>query len=595
MAPTSTPSNSTQANAVASSKRRIVAAALLSRAPLMLPRPTQFEQAYYNYHRKIAGALAKPADVSSSWFFKSGSAAEKSFAAFNARVEKETGSEPLQQAYEMAADEVEGATRPSAGLNDVEERGTVQSLERRLDRTLYLLLKKDRREHAWQFPQGGVEEGESLLDAAKRELVEETGPNMDVWHIGRVPAGAYSYSFPKDWVKKTKSQHEGAHVFFLPMRVIRGQTKPNKNEGLVDFAWLTKEEIKEKVSPEYWDAIEPMLSDFIDRSTGDGPGTQAAAAANVAVPTSPHGLAREPYRKVLYLRQDAYPDNYVDSSFLSDLQRNVNVHPASLPQLLCQTLPITQHLASTFIFISVFVRLLRGELDPPRLLLLSGVLGIAFRIWTWFMYTPVKYIGPTSPPDAAVTAVNPSPSTGNVTSGAVTPMIPLFTLYVLSPALKTLTKATTSDSIWALSGSLFCINLFLGDYRAIPTTSHPRTRALRLPSTLPLTAALSGSTVLASRLSSNLAVFCLLLFATLWFGTFPLLRSDLPVKPTIILTVTLVGIALVSLGSVGGGAVTIAVLSLSGVAFVAPLGRGWLMIRYKDRIRGPWDQAVPRV
>lgn len=32
--------------------------------------------------------------------------------------------------------------------------------------------------------------------------------------------------------------------------------------------------------------------------------------------------ARPPYRKVLYLRQHDYPDNYVDSSFLADLQRN---------------------------------------------------------------------------------------------------------------------------------------------------------------------------------------------------------------------------------------------------------------------------------
>lgn len=36
-------------------------------------------------------------------------------------------------------------------------------LERRLDSILYLLVKKPRREHAWQMPQGGLEEGETLL------------------------------------------------------------------------------------------------------------------------------------------------------------------------------------------------------------------------------------------------------------------------------------------------------------------------------------------------------------------------------------------------------------------------------------------------
>lgn len=45
------------------------------------------------------------------------------------------------------------------------------------------------------------------------------------------------------------------------MRVIRGQARPNKKEGLVDFAWLTKEEIKDKVTKDYWEAVEPMLSE----------------------------------------------------------------------------------------------------------------------------------------------------------------------------------------------------------------------------------------------------------------------------------------------------------------------------------------------
>lgn len=50
-------------------------------------------------------------------------------------------------------------------------------------------------------------------------------------------------------------------VFFMPMRMIRGQAVPNQKEGIVDFAWLTKEEIKDKVSDEYWQAVEPILSD----------------------------------------------------------------------------------------------------------------------------------------------------------------------------------------------------------------------------------------------------------------------------------------------------------------------------------------------
>lgn len=47
----------------------------------------------------------------------------------------------------------------------------------------------------------------------------------------------------------------------MPMRMIRGQAVPNAKEGIVDFAWLTKEEVKDKVASEYWDAVAPALSD----------------------------------------------------------------------------------------------------------------------------------------------------------------------------------------------------------------------------------------------------------------------------------------------------------------------------------------------
>ncbi|KAL7337272.1 NUDIX hydrolase domain-like protein, partial [Rhodotorula toruloides] len=224
---------------------RVVASALLSRPPLILPPLSPLERSYYAYQRRIHRALAKPASVSQSWFFKKGTQAEKSF----------------MKAFEMAAEEVEGAPDYVPRETEADKKGDVTSLERKADRTLYLLLKKNRKEHAWQFPQGGVEGEESLLEAAKRELHEETGVNVDVWPSGRVPAGAYTYPFPAEH-KKKHPEHEGAKVFFMPMRIIRGQVEPNKQEGIVDFAWLTKEEVKEKVSPEYWEAVEPMLSDY---------------------------------------------------------------------------------------------------------------------------------------------------------------------------------------------------------------------------------------------------------------------------------------------------------------------------------------------
>ncbi len=52
--------------------------------------------------------------------------------------------------------------------------------------------------HVWQFPQGGIDEGEKPLVAAKRELAEETGIRTDlVKKLGKVK-GWLAYDFPDD-------------------------------------------------------------------------------------------------------------------------------------------------------------------------------------------------------------------------------------------------------------------------------------------------------------------------------------------------------------------------------------------------------------
>ncbi|BGP58704.1 glycosylphosphatidylinositol anchor biosynthesis [Rhodotorula sphaerocarpa] len=388
------------------------------------------------------------------------------------------------------------------------------------------------------------------------------------------------------------------------------------------------------------DSAEPRRGvDLVERDAGsdtDDPDMQDPAA-------------RPPYRKVLFLRQP-YPDNHVDSSFLADLKRNVNVHPANLPALLRQTLPITQHVASIFLFVAVFVRLARGDLSATGLLGVCAGLAGGLRVWAGVVAGAAAAeegddsageeddgdgdgLRPTAPAAA-------SPTPLSLTGTA----IPLVALYLLAPVLKTLTRATTSDSIGALSGALFAVNVLLADYRAVPPVEtgarsggdvawwrrglgalFRRSRGARssrrhrrppgrstppplarrrapLPSTLSLTAALSGSTVLASRLALNAQVFALLLFSTLWFGPFPLLRSTLSLRPTLVMTYGLCAASLLMVQrAAAGGAGTATVTAtwaagavLVGISVGAPMARGWLHVRYKDRLSGPWDVVPPR-
>ncbi|GAA5808405.1 hypothetical protein MFLAVUS_001796 [Mucor flavus] len=88
----------------------------------------------------------------------------------------------------------------------------------------YMLVQKPRKSHAWQFPQGGQDPGETGSEAALRELREECGSDLKVSLVDTTPIGVYQYKFPR----KRTDGYIGARVSFFRADYLFGQCQPDE-------------------------------------------------------------------------------------------------------------------------------------------------------------------------------------------------------------------------------------------------------------------------------------------------------------------------------------------------------------------------------
>ncbi len=121
----------------------------------------------------------------------------------------------------------------------------------------FLIVKKPRKHHAWQFPQGGVDRGETLLEGAQRELREECGEDLEVkFHPD--PLGSYAYFFPKDFRRYKEGVTIGAKVAFFRAEFLDGEIELEREE-LEDYKWVKKEELGNYLEGEYLEVVLSLL------------------------------------------------------------------------------------------------------------------------------------------------------------------------------------------------------------------------------------------------------------------------------------------------------------------------------------------------
>ncbi|WBU53567.1 RNA pyrophosphohydrolase [Paracoccus sp. SCSIO 75233] len=123
--------------------------------------------------------------------------------------------------------------------------------------------------HAWQMPQGGIDKGETPLEAALRELGEETGlPADTVEVIAETPDWVY-YDLPDELLGKVwKGKYGGQCQKWVLMRFTGSDDQVNIETEHPEFdkwAWMRADDLIAKIVPFKRAVYEQVLATFRDR------------------------------------------------------------------------------------------------------------------------------------------------------------------------------------------------------------------------------------------------------------------------------------------------------------------------------------------
>ncbi|MDA1208654.1 MAG: NUDIX domain-containing protein [bacterium] len=124
-----------------------------------------------------------------------------------------------------------------------------------------LLVHKPRKKDSWQIPQGGIEDGESLSEAALRELKEEAGITATVL---KESERTYRYDFPKSYRQYRPDNVCGQTLGFVIAVAEMDQVVTVDGDEIDAYAWVLPDKIGDYlVRAEYKEIVDALVAEGI--------------------------------------------------------------------------------------------------------------------------------------------------------------------------------------------------------------------------------------------------------------------------------------------------------------------------------------------
>ena len=147
--------------------------------------------------------------------------------------------------------------KPASRVTEADEKNDRHSMDRKLPESLFLIVKRNRADNAWQFPQGKLQDSETNMRVAAERVLDRAVGKTKRYFISNAPVGHLCYAYPPDMQQQRKQY--GAKVYFYRSQLLVGAIKL-ETRLYTDYAWIARSEVGEyfdKPTAAFFDALLP--------------------------------------------------------------------------------------------------------------------------------------------------------------------------------------------------------------------------------------------------------------------------------------------------------------------------------------------------